>query len=81
MEYGVGQSSTDIKFGRGEPMNYFRDSHGNVIGRIDENQSCQYVYDQHGRLLATYNKSTDLTINASGSEHLKGNQLMRFLCR
>jgi len=62
-------------------MNYFRDSHGNVIGRIDENQSCQYVYDQHGRLLATYNKSTDLTISANGSEHLKGNQLMRFLCR
>jgi YD repeat-containing protein len=62
-------------------MNYFRDSHGNVIGRLDENQSCQYVYDQHGKLLATYNKSTDLTTNVSGSEQLKGNQLMRFLSR
>lgn len=62
-------------------MSYFRDSHGNVIGRIDENQSCQYVYNQHGKLLATYNKSTDLTINISGSEQLKGNQLMRFLSR
>ena len=62
-------------------MNYFRDSHGNVIGRIDENQSCQYVYDQHGKLLATYNKRSDLTINVSGSEQLKGNQLMRFLSR
>ena len=62
-------------------MNYFRDSHGNVIGRLDEKQSCQYVYDQHGKLLATYNKSTDLTTNVSGSEQLKGNQLMRFLSR
>jgi YD repeat-containing protein len=62
-------------------MNYFRDSHGNVIGRLDENQSCQYVYDQHGKLLATYNKSTDLTTNVSGSEQLKGNQLIRFLSR
>ena len=62
-------------------MNYFRDSHGNVIGRLDENQSCQYVYDQHGKLLATYNKSTDLTTNVIGSEQLKGNQLMRFLSR
>ncbi len=62
-------------------MNYFRDSYGNVIGRLDENQSCQYVYDQHGKLLATYNKSTDLTTNVSGSEQLKGNQLMRFLSR
>ena len=62
-------------------MNYFRDSHGNVIGRLDENQSCQYVYDHHRKLLATYNKSTDLTTNVSGSEQLKGNQLMRFLSR
>jgi len=62
-------------------MSYFRDSHGNVIGRIDENKSCQYVYDQHGKLLATYNKSTDLTTNVIGSEQLKGNQLMRFLSR
>jgi YD repeat-containing protein len=62
-------------------MNYFRDSHGNVIGRLDENQSCQYVYDQHGKLLATYNKSTDLTTNVIGSEQLKGNQLLRFLSR
>ena len=60
-------------------MNYFRDSHGNVIGRLDENQSCQYVYDQHGKLLATYNKCTDLTTNVIGSEQLNGNQLMRFL--
>jgi hypothetical protein len=62
-------------------MSYFRDSHGNVIGRFDENQSCQYIYDHHGKLLATYNKSSDLTINVSGSEQLKGNQLMRFLTR
>jgi hypothetical protein len=63
------------------PMNYIRDSQLNVIGRIDENQSCQYISDQHGRLLATYHKNTDLTINASGSESLKGNQLVRFLGR
>jgi YD repeat-containing protein len=63
------------------PMNYIRDSQLNVIGRIDENQSCQYIYDQHGRLLATNHKKTDLTINASGSESLKGNQLVRFLGR
>ncbi len=62
-------------------MSYLRDSHGNVIGRLDENQICQYVYDQHGKLLATYNKSTDLTTNFSGSEQLKGNQLMRFLSK
>lgn len=60
-------------------MSYFWDSHGNIIGRTDENQSSQYVFDQHGNLLATYNKSTDLTINVSGNEQLKGNQLMRFL--
>ena len=60
-------------------MSYFRDMHGNIIGRIAENLTNQYVYDQHGNLLATYNKSTDLTINVSGSEQLKGNQLMRFL--
>ena len=58
---------------------YFRDSHGNIIGRIDDNQSSKYIYDGHGNLMAIYNKSTDLTINVSGSEQLKGNQLMRFL--
>lgn len=62
-------------------MSYLRDSHGNILGRLDENQTSQYVFDQHGQLLATYNKSTDLTINASGSEQLKGNQLMRYLSR
>ena len=58
---------------------YFRDSHGNIVGRIDDNQSSQYIYDKHGNLLAIYNKSTDLTINVTGSEQLKGNQLMRFI--
>jgi len=60
-------------------MTYFRDMHGNIIGRIAEVPSCQYIYDPHGNLLATYHKDTDLTISVSGSEQLKGNQLMRFL--
>jgi hypothetical protein len=60
---------------------YFKDMHGNILGRIDDNQSSQYIYDVHGNLLAIYNKSTDLTINVTGSEQLKGNQLMRFLKR
>lgn len=60
-------------------MTYFRDMHGNIIGGIAEFPTCIYIYDPHGNLLATYHKSTDLTVNASGSEQLKGNQLMRFL--
>lgn len=62
-------------------MNYIRDSQLNVIGRIEENQTSSYIYNQQGQLLATYNKSVDITSNASGSEQLKGNQLMRFLPR
>ena len=60
-------------------MTYFRDMHGNLVGSIAENQSSHYVYDSHGNLLAIYHKNTDLTVSVSGSEQLKGNQLMRFL--
>jgi YD repeat-containing protein len=58
---------------------YLRDSSGNVRGRIEENSTSKYVYDEHGRLLATYNKSVNLTISASGGQTLKEDQLQSFL--
>ena len=58
---------------------YYRDSHGNITCRIDENSTTKYIYDAHGCLLATYNKSVDLTVSASGSVAVKGDQLLTFL--
>ena len=60
-------------------MTYYRDMHGNIIGSIADFPSCQYIYDPHGNLMATYHKNTDLTISVGGGEQVKGNQLMRFL--
>jgi len=58
---------------------YIRDSHQNIIARIDENTTNKYIYDVHGNLLASYNKSVDLTTNMSGSTCVKGEQLLTFL--
>ena len=58
---------------------YIRDSHQNIIARIDENATSKYICDVHGKLLASYNKSIDLTTNVSGSTSVKGDQLLTFL--
>ena len=58
---------------------YIRDSHLNIIARIDENPTNKYIYDVHGNLLASYSKSVDLTTNVTGSTSVKGDQLLMFL--
>jgi len=58
---------------------YIRDSHQNVIARIDENSTNKYIYDVHGKLLASYSKSVDLTTNVTASTSVKGDQLLMFL--
>ena len=58
---------------------YLMNSHGNTIARIEENSTTKYIYDAHGNFLASYIKSVDLTISASGSTTVKGDQLLTFL--
>jgi hypothetical protein len=58
---------------------YIRDSHLNITARIEENSTNKYIYDVHGNLLASYNKSVDLTTNVSGTTSVKGDQLLTFL--
>ena len=58
---------------------YIRDAHLNVIARIDDIGGKRYIYDSHGSLLASYDKSVDLTTNLSGSITVKGDQLLTFL--
>lgn len=58
---------------------YIRDSHLNMIARIDENSTHKYIFDIHGNFLASYNKRVDLTTNASGSTTVQGDQLLMFL--
>ena len=58
---------------------YIKDSHQNIVARIDENSTSKYIYDSHGNLLASFNKAVNLTTKTGGGTVVSGEQLLTFL--
>lgn len=58
---------------------YIRDDKGKMIGSIRTEGSRTVARDFSGKMVATYNKSTNTTWDINGNKTLRGNQTMRFI--
>jgi hypothetical protein len=60
-------------------MEYIRDHTGKMIGSIKTEGNRTVAKNFSGRMVATYNSSTNTTVDIKNNKTMRGNQVMRFL--